>query len=650
MKSMKSMKSTKSIRFKLEGVLNLGCCILDRVIGIVRYSQKVEGGDAVDKDGTSPSTSKSECKSSTEKVADVERIDTAEAGGSDPDKGGEGVSESESKSEGGSGDYDDEDLEVGYDDDGNNCEIDSDSEEYEGYEDYEGGEGEAGVIKNTTSESEVESEPEDFDESVGEIKEFQRGVLEGEGSGSGAKDLLEGVKSLDGDNTDVAINEGHIVNESLVDVGSDTAGIKVSMEGISVKMSGDNIKGIDEIRKLYRGGSKAVEVSGDEKMLLDKLLTIRRRYNEIDIEIKNIRCHGFVEYERFLFECPNLMGVINSVVDWDHEDLSTIPEPRSVQSLKLSPKVMESLVNICYNVLCLDLYMLYEEYLRGLALYVKASKDSKAVDVIIDAATEIRGVWNLIDPSIRKKTQKRAIGIMRNVYTGFDTEFENVNMRYNRLLSVQIAACGELVVRVPVYTPYRLHSINTLSGEKYSRSLKSRYILDGSINVLIDERIKSIRYMKLIDNDIFVIYLSRVLDALTYSGSVKKVDMSDRDYNYYIFEKGGINKWFKVVDNYTLAELVKQSTGMVKADLDVMEQKFNALIRSCISNIEKGEIVYNEDTIKFDTSRIDVPSKLVKKLDSVYTAGKPVSGDEYRERFLLSSQERASELASELHS
>lgn len=146
----------------------------------------------------------------------------------------------------------------------------------------------------------------------------------------------------------------------------------------------------------------------------------------------------------------------------------------------------------------------------------------------------------MIDPSIRKKTQKRAVGIMRNIYTGFDTEFENLNLKYNKLLSVQLASCGELMIRVPVYTPYELHSINTLTDEKYPKSLGTAYV--KNINKLIDDRIRCIRYMKLNNNDIFLTYLNRVLDSLALRGTVTKVDKSDKDYNYYIFEKGDITK------------------------------------------------------------------------------------------------------------
>lgn len=131
---------------------------------------------------------------------------------------------------------------------------------------------------------------------------------------------------------------------------------------------------------------------------------------------------------------------------------------------------------------------------------------------------------------------------MRNVFTGFDTEFENVDMRYNKLLSVQVAVCGELMIRVPLYTPYTLHSINTLTSEKYSRTLTNFYIAKDEINKLIDDRIRCIRHMKLNNNDVFLTYLSRVLDSLAINKVVKKVETSDKDYSYYIFERGNIIK------------------------------------------------------------------------------------------------------------
>ena len=98
------------------------------------------------------------------------------------------------------------------------------------------------------------------------------------------------------------------------------------------------------------------------------------------------------------------------------------------------------------------------------------------------------------------------------------------------------------MVRVPLYTPFRLHSLDTLTGEKYPKTIKNRFVRSDVINKLIDDRVRCIRHTKLRNNDVFMIYLNNVLDSLTVNGVVSKVDMSDKDYNYYIIDKSNITK------------------------------------------------------------------------------------------------------------
>lgn len=199
--------------------------------------------------------------------------------------------------------------------------------------------------------------------------------------------------------------------------------------------------------------------------------------------------------------------------------------------------------------------MLYEEYLNGIVYKMGGSKEvvrklgdlyevseGVSIDNIVDVVNEMKTIWNFIEPSIRKKTHKRAIGIMRNTYTGFDTEFENINTKYNNLLSVQVAVCSELTVRVPIYTPFELHSVDTLSGEKYEKPLKYKAIREPVINNLIDERVKCIRHTKLGNNDIFMTYLTNLLDTLSFNGVIRKVGKVCKEYNYYIFDKSNIRK------------------------------------------------------------------------------------------------------------
>lgn len=82
---------------------------------------------------------------------------------------------------------------------------------------------------------------------------------------------------------------------------------------------------MDIIDRIYKGGKSDLDKYNptkhdDVRVLMNKLINIRKRYNEIDSEIRNINKCGFVEFNKFLFECPNLIGIINSVIDWEAKE------------------------------------------------------------------------------------------------------------------------------------------------------------------------------------------------------------------------------------------------------------------------------------------------------------------------------------------
>lgn len=334
-----------------------------------------------------------------------------------------------------------------------------------------------------------------------------------------------------------------------------------------------------------------------------------------------------------------------------------------IEVLKISDNTLKNLLNWSYNIQLLDIYMLYEEYINGIVQKLNTSKTAGGnlydlesgvvVDEIVDIINEMRIIWGFVEPAVRKKTYKRAIGVIRNIYTGFDTEYENVNIRYNDLLSVQIAVCSELTVRVPVYTDFKIHSIDTLTGEKYpQKALKHKLVRETIIEELIDERLRCIRHTKLGNNDVFMAYLTNVLDTLSFNGIIRKVNMSDKEYNYYLFDKSNITKWFKVTSSFTLAHLVKQSTQMADKDLNESELKFDEFLQNCVDGIDNKEITFNDtlgESVTLDERfSLEVPRRLITVLDKYYKGSK-LSGN-YVGEFMTEEEQERSEVLGESYS
>jgi hypothetical protein len=99
---------------------------------------------------------------------------------------------------------------------------------------------------------------------------------------------------------------------------------------------------------------------------------------------------------------------------------------------------------------------------------IKDVEDIDAIDDVkydlIDMSTKVFGK---IDPSIRVKMRKKGVSIIQNAYTGFDTEYKNIDFKRNELISVQLAVNTKTLLKLPLHTEYTLSSLETLTGKEH---------------------------------------------------------------------------------------------------------------------------------------------------------------------------------------
>jgi len=50
-------------------------------------------------------------------------------------------------------------------------------------------------------------------------------------------------------------------------------------------------------------------------------------------------------------------------------------------------------------------------------------------DLMRDYQQLSKDLYGMLDPSIRLKLQKKGIGVLQNTYTGFDTEYKNLDFK-----------------------------------------------------------------------------------------------------------------------------------------------------------------------------------------------------------------------------
>jgi len=93
-------------------------------------------------------------------------------------------------------------------------------------------------------------------------------------------------------------------------------------------------------------------------------------------------------------------------------------------------------------------------------------------DLIVDLQTYASKLYGNLNPSIRDSLRQRGITVTENIYCGFDTEYKNIEMDKNKILSAQWAVNSKIVLTLPYLTEYDLSGMNTQSGQIYPLNKK----------------------------------------------------------------------------------------------------------------------------------------------------------------------------------
>jgi hypothetical protein len=137
-------------------------------------------------------------------------------------------------------------------------------------------------------------------------------------------------------------------------------------------------------------------------------------------------------------------------------------------------------------------------------------------DLMADLQVISKDIFSKIDPSIRVKMQKRGISVIQKIDTGFDTEYKNIDLKYNKLVSVQLAINTKSLLKVPKYSEYELSTINTLTDEGYKVDKSKKDFNFIMVEKAINKCINGIRFLKYKSNDSSISILIEGLKHLNY--------------------------------------------------------------------------------------------------------------------------------------
>jgi len=198
-----------------------------------------------------------------------------------------------------------------------------------------------------------------------------------------------------------------------------------------------------------------------------------------------------------------------------------------------------------------------------------------------DLYYELEGLSNYIkeriNPYIKKHFDKKGIIKEDMINAGFDTEYNNIDSKYNNLLSVQYSFYMNYVIKIPnVESIYRPQSLNVYEDKYYEvNQRKNNYLNRDLVNNLIQD---SLNYYKWTTHRIYLILIKKLIKGLIEAGIPYIVNN-----DYYIFKTTptASQLGFIKVDNneYKLSELLSVIIDKDSIASNGFRSNFNDLLK-----------------------------------------------------------------------
>jgi len=169
----------------------------------------------------------------------------------------------------------------------------------------------------------------------------------------------------------------------------------------------------------------------------------------------------------------------------------------------------------------ISLYLYCLETLNNTELF---SSELNSEDLISDLKEKERELYGRLDPSIRHHIVKRGLSIKENIYVGFDTEFTNIGVETNSLLSSQLAVTTKTYVQIPRIEKYTTSNMDAKTNRLIPQQTNSSNFNYSKIEMSIQICIAKIRKIKYCENDLGMLILSECFKLIKGLSYVEKED------------------------------------------------------------------------------------------------------------------------------
>jgi hypothetical protein len=316
-------------------------------------------------------------------------------------------------------------------------------------------------------------------------------------------------------------------------------------------------------------------------------------------ELESVNDKGYQNSTR-LSDYPVLSGYLIPYVKSKKLESMSMKDMNEKDILNTLDKVLtlnekRVLVVWFYSLFNLNMYYLIIDILDKMGDPKTIEYSDEVKDLIEDFKTYASRFYGNISPSIRESLRQRGITISKNIYSGFDTEYKNIDMKENQIISAQWAVNSKLILTMPYLVDYDLSGMNTSSGEVYP--INSMWFQQEKIDftLLQDEirlfisRIRMIRYSS---NDIS---LKAITKGLIKVGIPYFIENGKINFS---FSRTPIKTYIKTkdLDSLDLKKLVQIGINLESKDLDSNEKKLYSLLKSL--NVSPDSLEKDVDSVR----------------------------------------------------
>ena len=314
-------------------------------------------------------------------------------------------------------------------------------------------------------------------------------------------------------------------------------------------------------------------------------------------EIESVNVGGYCNLTR-LSDIPVISEYLKVYVQSDKPELSDYLKGGDAQDQLGKQGVLKALDNYLTqrekrvllpwlsSLLNLNMYYLLIDVLDRLGVraqvFPNLSTEDQDQEIIYDLIEDIQTYsvtfHGNLNPSIRECMRQRGITVSENVYCGFDTEYKNIDLKYNKILSAQWAVNSKLVLSLPYLSDYNLSVMNIDSGKEFplnSMWFKQQKIGFSSIQTDIRGFVNLVREKRFSKNDECI---KNIMSGFIKDGVPYFIDKTHRQINFS-FDRTRIKTYFKSsgLEGLDLGKLVQIGLNLesddMKAQKSILKEK-----------------------------------------------------------------------------